>query len=446
MSTRSGPPGPVGLLRQLLRFDTSNPPGDVGECVSHLETALVDEGVETRRFGARPDRPILWARLPGEGVAPPLLFYGHADVVPAAPDRWTHDPFGGEVVDGAVWGRGALDMKGGLAMMAAALLRAARDPAPAGDLILLVLPDEEGTSEHGARYLVREHPELLENVRYAVGELGGFPLYLAGEKYYTVQVAAKRLCWLEAEVRGEKAGHGSLPVSGSAISRLAEFLSAISEARLPIEVTPPVERMIRSMIGAADESRRSLLAGLLDPDTAEESLERLPAHRSLLEALLRDTVNPTVVRAGENVNVVPERATVRLDGRLLPGGRAEDLIGDLRSRMPDGLGEHVHFRTLRNPSGQGEPDLGLLPLLEDLLRTADPGGTPIPFVLPAVTDAHYLAEHGVQTYGFLPMDLPPELDLLERIHAPDERVPVRSLRFGTRILHQLTRRYGREAP
>lgn len=443
MTAGPGPPGPVEILRKLVRLDTTNPPGRERAVVDYLEPLLAEAGLATRRIAADPDRPNLWARLPGEGAAPPLLLYGHADVVPADPAEWTHPPFRAERVDGEVWGRGTLDMKGGLAMMVAALLRAARGSPPAGDVVLLVLADEEGTSEAGARHLVGEHPGLFEDVRYAVGELGGFPLHLDGRRFYTVQVAAKRLCWLEAEIRGEGSGHGSLPAAGSAAARLGAFLSAVSGGRLPYRLTPPVETMIRAMIRGSGERIGRLLSGLLEPDRADRSLERLPAHRSLFEALLRDTANPTVVRAGESVNVVPDRATVRLDGRLLPGGEPGRLEASLRDLLPAEVGD-VRFRTLRSPTGQGEPDLGLYPLLRDLLRSADPGGVPIPFVLPAVTDAHYLADVGVQTYGFLPMDLPPGFDLLERIHAPDERVPERSVRFGTDVLRELIRRYGRE--
>lgn len=446
MSLDTGFPGPVEILQELIRRDTTNPPGREFECVEYVESLLERVGVESERLASDPRRPNLWARLPGTGEAPPLMLYGHCDVVPADGERWTHPPFDAVRSDGMIWGRGALDMKGGLAMMIAAFLRAACDARPAGDLILLVLADEEASSELGARYVVEEHPSRFEDVQYAIGELGGFPLHVGDSRYYTVQVTEKRLCWLEATVTGAAGGHGALPGDGTAVGRLGEVLSTVARGRLPVRITGPVRRMIRAMIRGADDRAARSLGELLDPSTAARGLEELSElseHRSLFEALLRDTVNPTVVRAGKSINVVPDRGVVRMDGRLLPGGEADRLTRSLDEMLPPNVREGVRYRVLRNPSGQGEPDLGLFPLLRDLLLDADPGGTPIPFVLPAVTDAHYFASLGIQTYGFLPLDLPRGFDLLDRIHAPDERVPVRSIRFGTRILRRLLRRYGR---
>ncbi len=210
---------PAELLQHLIRFDTSNPPGGERECIDWVSSLLEEIDCEVRILARDPERPNLIARLRGRGQAPPLLLQGHVDVVPAR-GEWSHEPFAGDIAGGFVWGRGALDMKGGVAMMIAAFLRAAAaaEPPP-GDVILCVLADEEAGSELGAEFLVNEHPELFEGVRHSIGEFGGFMMELGGVRFYPVMVAEKQVCWARATLRGP-AGHASMPIRGGAMGRL----------------------------------------------------------------------------------------------------------------------------------------------------------------------------------------------------------------------------------
>ncbi|MDQ3740438.1 MAG: M20/M25/M40 family metallo-hydrolase [Actinomycetota bacterium] len=427
---------PAELLQRLIRFDTTNPPGAERECVTFLEGLLRDAGLETRLLAADDDRPNLIARLPGEGSAPPLLLQGHVDVVSTAGQDWTHPPFDGVVEDGYVWGRGALDMKGGVAMLVGALLR---EPKPAGDVILCVLSDEEAGGDRGARFLVERHAELFEGVRYAIGEFGGFSMEIAGRRFYPVQVAEKRICWMRATVRGP-GGHGSLPMRGGTMARLAKALRALDRGRLPIHVTDVPRRMIEGIAAELPRPASAPLRGLLDQRLADPMLRVLGEAGRSFEPMLRNTVNATIVRAGDKVNVVPGEATVELDGRVLPGFTPADMLREVRAVT----GDDVEIEVSREePTPSGEVDYGLFDLLSDVIRDRDPAGVPVPYLMPGVTDGRWFATLGIQTYGFLPMQLPKDLRFMHLIHAADERIPVEAVEFGTGAIAAVLERYGR---
>lgn len=431
----------ASLLRRLVRFDTSNPPGRERPAIEWIEGLLREHGLETRRIARDPERPNLLARLPGRDRAPPLLLYGHVDVVPADPDAWRHPPFAGVVRDGWIWGRGALDMKGGLAMILAALLRARRDDVvPAGDVLLAVLADEEGGGELGARHVTEEHPGLFDGVRWAIGEFGGFPIHLGGQKFYPVQVAEKGVCWLEARIRGT-AGHGSFPRRGGTMAKLARFLEALDRREPPHRITPPARRSVETLAERADPPLDATLRALLDPDRMEAAARQLGGVGVLFQGILQNTANATVVRAGDRTNVVPGEARVEIDGRTLPGVGPDELRAELRQAV----GEEPELEVIRHDPGTDDPDLELYPLLEELLTEADPAARPFPLLLLGGTDGRFFSRIGIQTYGFLPLDLPEDFSFLETIHAPDERVPADALAFGTDVLVELLERYGRVA-
>ncbi len=222
---------PVELLQQLLRFDTTNPPGNEAACMTFMKRLLTDAGIDTTILARTPDRPNLIARLPSQGTAPPLLLYGHVDVVTTANQTWRYPPFDGTIAEGYVWGRGALDMKGGVAMLLAAVLRAkAEGLTLPGDVVLCLLSDEEAGGDHGAKYLVEQHGALFEIMRYALGEFGGFTLHIGKRRFYPIMVAEKQVCWLRATVRGP-GGHGSLPIRGGTMAKLAHLLDQVDRKR-----------------------------------------------------------------------------------------------------------------------------------------------------------------------------------------------------------------------
>jgi len=428
---------PVDLLCDLLRFDTTNPPGHEAPCIAYIARLLEAAGVPVTLLARDPDRPNLLARLRGTGAAPPILLYGHVDVVPTAGQSWTRPPFAGEVGDGCVWGRGALDMKGGVAMLVAAFLRLrAAGAAPAGDVVLAVLSDEEAGGDAGARYLVETHAGMFAGIRYALGEFGGFPLDVAGRRFYPIQVSEKQLCTTRLVVRGP-GGHGALRMRGGAMAALARVLHQLDAQPLPVHVLPVVRQMIETMVGALPAPIGTLLSELTDPATADRALTRIGPLAALFDPMLRHMANATMVQGGTKVNVIPGEITLDLDGRLLPGFTPDDLVAELRAIVGDG----PEITIVRYDPGSGAPDLGLFDLLGQVLKDADPDARPIPFLLPAVTDGRHFARLGIQTYGFTPMQLPPAFNFLQTIHAADERIPIEALEFGTRAIAGAVTRY-----
>jgi acetylornithine deacetylase/succinyl-diaminopimelate desuccinylase-like protein len=427
------------LLQRLIRFDTRNPPGAERECIAFVQELLDTAGLETTIVAKDPERPSLVARLPGAGTAAPLLLQGHVDVVPTEGQEWSRDPIGGELVDGWIWGRGALDMKAGVAQMITTVLTAKeRGLQPAGDVVLAVLADEEDGGTVGAQHLVSERPDLLDGIRYAIGEFGGFTQQIAGRRFYPIQVSEKQVCGVRATFRGP-AGHGSMPVRGGAMAKLARFLHVVDRKRLPVVVTPVVERMVEGIATELPRPVGGALRKLLDPRVTNTALTLLGERGRLFDPLLHDTVSPTIVRGGVARNVIPGEVSVELDGRILPGRSPDDLLQELRAFA----GGDVELELTRSEPGPPEPDFGLFDLLAGALREADPEGRPIPLLLPAITDARHFGRLGIQGYGFTPLQLPPDFKFTETIHAADERVPADAVAWGAERMYRVVERYGR---
>lgn len=436
-------PDPVAILQTLIRFDTTNPPGNEAACIGYLQSLLHEAGIEHSLVAKTPDRPNLIARIRGRGLAPPLLLYGHVDVVTTANQQWTHPPFSAALVNGEIWGRGALDMKGGLAMLLCAFLRAKSDGLDLPcDLIFAALCDEENGSAYGAEYVVNAHPEHFAGVRYAIGEFGGFPLYIGNQKFYAVGVAEKRAAPFKMIVHGA-GGHGARPLQGSAPGIAGQILARLDETHTPLHITPFVHQMITTVAASLPRRDGSLLLALLNPESSEMALEVLGADGRLFAALLRNTASATILRGGDKLNVIPSEVEIHFDGRLLPGYSAADLFNELRDLIGAKLAEKVEFVPLEDAADAytlPEPDLALFDLLAGVLRDADPTGTPIPYMLSGVTDARAFAKLGIQTYGFLPMNLPKSLNFPALLHAADERIPVEALHFGAAAIYEaLTR-------
>jgi acetylornithine deacetylase/succinyl-diaminopimelate desuccinylase-like protein len=426
------------LLQRLIRFDTTNPPGNETACIEFVRRQVEAVGYETQTYAKEPARPNLIARLEGEGRSAPLLLQGHVDVVTTAGQQWTRPPFEGQLADGQIWGRGALDMKAGVAMLVHAFVRAkAEGIRPPGDLVLCVLADEENGGNLGARFLVEEHPELFEGIRYALGEFGGFSLAVGGRRFYPIQVAEKQICWLKATVRGA-GGHAALVNRGGTTARLAKLLRALDRGRLPVHVTPVVRQELETMAAALPRKQASVLRAALNPRLADAALRLMGAQARLIEPALRNTVNATIVRGGEKINVIPSEIHVELDGRSLPGYGPEALMAEVRELV----GDDVELELVRHDPGPAEPDMGLFDTLGGVIRELDPEGIPVPLLQVGVTDGRFFSRLGIQTYGFLPMRLPEDFAFASLIHAADERIPVDALEFGAEAVWRAIQRFG----
>jgi acetylornithine deacetylase/succinyl-diaminopimelate desuccinylase-like protein len=429
---------PVELLQRLLQFDTTNPPGNEVECISFINGLLTDAGIKTTLLAKTPNRPNLVARLAGQGNAPPLLLYGHVDVVTTENQKWQHPPFSGAIADGFVWGRGALDMKGGMAMMLAAFLRAKSENLQLpGDLVFAVLSDEETGGDQGARYLVENHAGLFDGIRYAIGEFGGFTFYVGRQKFYMIMVAEKQACWMKATIRGP-GGHGSIPVRGGAMAKLGRLLNQLDKHRLPVHITPIARRMVKTIAKSVGGLPAMVLHQLLNPLLTDSLLNVIGERGRMFDPLLHNTVSPTVLQGSSQLNVIPGKVSVQIDGRLLPGYHFEDMNRELRKI----IGDDVELEILRYEPGPAEPDMGMFDTLANSLRKADPDGIPVPFLLSGVTDGRFFSKLGIQTYGFLPMKLPRDFNFTKTIHAADERIPSDSVEFGTNIIYNVLQRFG----
>ncbi|MCC6985673.1 MAG: M20/M25/M40 family metallo-hydrolase [Anaerolineales bacterium] len=429
---------PVEILQRLIQFNTTNPPGHEAACVGYIRDLLNEAGVESTLLAKDPDRPNLIARLPGEGKAPPLLLYGHVDVVTTENQPWQQPPFEGKLIDGYVWGRGALDMKGGVAMMVAAFLRAnAEGLRPPGDILLAIVSDEEAGGDFGAKFLVEEHAELFKGIKYAIGEFGGFTLTIGGKRFYPIMISEKQVCWMKATVRG-LGGHGSMPEKGGASAKLARLLKALDENDLPIHVTPPAKMMVDAMASALGGPQGLILGQLANPALTDFVLKTLGSRGRTFYPLFRNTVSPTILHGSSKINVIPSEISVELDGRLLPGQTPDDMLHELRAIV----GDDVQLDLIQFDPGPAEPDMSLFNKLADVLKESDPEGIPIPLLLSGVTDGRFFSQIGIQTYGYLPMTLPEDFNFSQIIHAADERVPAAAIEFGAQVIYKALRRFG----
>ena len=428
---------PAEILKYLIRHNTVNPPGNEAACINYIKGLLDWASVPNTVLAVDPSRPNLIASLPGHGSAPPLLMYGHIDVVTTANQKWRLNPFAGEELDGYIWGRGALDMKGAIAMMLAAMMRAKIESlVPAGDVILAVLSDEEDRSTCGAEFLVGSQAQLFKSVKYAIGEFGGYTTHVLRHRFYPIMVTEKQGCGLLATIRGT-GGHGAGPVRGGIMARLSRFLNSL-EHRLPVHVTEVAKEQVRYTAEALPSPLKQTFMQLLIPALTNTVLDTLGSQVRMFDPILHNTAAATGIRAGESFNQIPGQVSIDLDCRLLPGFTPDDMIAELKSLA----GSDIEYEQLYYGGSMPEADMGLYDTLADILKESDPGATPTPMLFPAVTDARLFARLGIQTYGFTPLKLPPDINFEQLFHAADERVPVKALEFGTEALFKLLQRFG----
>ena len=429
----------LSLLVELLRFDTTNPPGQEQACAEHLAAYFRSQGLNPQVLMSAPGRGNVVVRRVGNASKPPLLIGAHLDVVPADPSRWRHPPFEAEIHDGYVWARGAIDMKHMAAMGAVVLALLERNNiALDRDVIFAGVADEEVGCALGSDWLVTHHPELVR-AEYALGELGGFTLYLNGKTIYPIQVAEKGICWVRVRARG-KPGHGSVPTAENATVRLAEFVAKAGRTRLPMHVSEPVRRFVMALVETQSLPARQVLPLLLgDAFGGRVStliLDRVMPDRgsaNVFSALLRNTANPTVLRAGTKTNVVPAVAEAELDGRIALGSNAEELLAELRALAGPDL--EIEVITAAPPT-ETSPDTEVFRDLAAVVADHDPGAIAVPYVIPGFTDAKSWSKLGTRCYGFSPVRFDPKHDLryAELYHGDDERIPVDGFKFGLRML------------
>lgn len=424
------------LLRALIRFDTTNPPGNEGACAAFLADHLRQGGLEPEILTPAPGRANLVVRLRGDGTGGgPLLLNAHLDVVPAEADRWTHPPFAAELADGFVWGRGAVDMKNMAAMSATVMRLLARsDVRLTRDVIFAAVADEETGCALGSEWLVDQHPDKVR-AQEALGEVGGFPLAVGGRRVYPIQVAEKGICWIRVRAVGTS-GHGSVPREDNAVVRLGRFVAKVGSTRLPVHRSPALDRFVHELAQTQTGAARQALPLLLDgrfPPRLGDLMLRDPSARRTLNAVLRNTASPTVLRAGYKSNVIPGVAEAELDGRIAVGSTAEVLLEELRALAGPGITLEV-IRT--HPPTVAAPDTPLYATLAAVVREHDPGAAPVPNVLPGFTDASRWSRLGTTCYGFSPVVFDPTgtLRFADLFHGDDERIPVAGFTAGLRML------------
>ena len=415
----------VELLRRLIQTDTVNPPGNETRAAELLREYLGDSGVRCELYGKTPERANLVARIPGRGGGPRLLLLSHTDTVLADPEEWSVDPWSGEVKDGHVWGRGALDMKGQVAASAVAIASLAREGfEPAGDLIFAACADEEvGEGEQfGLPWLVDEHPDVIE-AEYSVNEGAGDRIVIGGTPYYFCSTAEKMSSPFTLRVRG-RSGHGSMPgIADNALVKAAKLIERLAEFPVEPEVGPEVEALLQEVLGQVPPIDEVVeLARAVAPGVAE-----------MVEPLLSMTVAPTMIKASDKRNVIPGVCEVTVDCRLLPGQTQQEA----EKLVLDHLGEgDYELEWGRAYGGTRSPlQSPLWNAVSAFVERSEPGARAVPICVAGFTDSHWIRERfGTVAYGFFPMrSMDPEL-AARLIHSADERVAVDDLELGLEFL------------
>jgi acetylornithine deacetylase/succinyl-diaminopimelate desuccinylase-like protein len=446
----------VEHLRALIRIPSVNPPGDpagaAGRDSTGGETAaaaycaevLNAAGIEAEVLEATAGRGSCFARLrAGVGATePPIVLLSHIDVVPVDAESWSRDPFGGELVDGEVWGRGACDMKEMVAMELSVMLALQASGATLRrDVIFAAVADEEAGGTAGALHWVRERPDLFADASgrravAALNEVGGYSMTVGGQRIYTIQVAEKGIIWTRMRASGTPS-HGSMPAPDNAAIKLAEAVTRLAATPRPARVIPLVRRFFDGL-GLSDVAD---LAERGEDDAARARLREAVADPMLqrsLDAMLRDTVTPNMIHVGKKVNVVPGSGESEIDVRTLPDTDQAALLAELQQIAGEAVTvESVHTM----PPVESPADGEIVGLMADALRAADPDGLPLPMMITLGTDGKAMALLGIPTYGFMPLRLEADQLYLSLYHANDERIPVSAIRFGLPVLHEVVSRF-----
>ncbi len=421
-------------LQNLLRINTTNPSGHEIEAVKYLSSVLKKDNIPHHIFEPSPGRASLVARLKGNGSKSALLLSSHLDVVPADKKYWDHDPFCGDVIDGYIWGRGAVDMKQMTVMELMCLLAAKRGQIPlARDLVFVAVADEEAGCEWGSKWLVANKPDLL-SAEYALNEVGGFSLYVDGVEdkvFYPIGVAEKGVCWFSLTVDGEP-GHGSLPHDCQALVHMAEIAARLGNQLLPYHAHPLAHRFVDILAHHQKMPRRFLIKLLTIPGLHRFILNLIPRDkRPAFKALFHNTVSPTIFQAGSKINVIPGRAQLQVDGRILPGQTIESFLSEIRNLVGNKVKIEIFHQ--QEPS-ETETANEFFSLLEKTLVKHEPTAVPVPYLIPGFTDSAHYSKLGIKCYGFAPLKLSREIDFSKLFHGHNERLPVDGFFWGLDVL------------
>lgn len=424
----------VEICRKLIQIDTTNYGGNKGagelEAARYVAQLLQEVGLAAQIYESAPGRANVLVRIPGaDRTLPALVVHGHLDVVPAIAEDWSVDPFGAEIIDGMIWGRGAVDMKNMDAMIIAAVRHLQRENiTPQRDLIIAFFADEEAGGDYGSGWMVQNHPELFAGATEAISEVGGFSVEINGRRAYMLQTAEKGIAWLKLTAQG-MAGHGSQLNPDNAVTALAGAVHRIGEHQWPLSYTKTTRALLEQV---------AELAGL-DFDEANPAplLTAMGNVSRFVGATLQNTANPTALEAGYKHNVIPGQAHALIDCRTLPD-QHEATLQTLRELA----GEHVEVSMMHEQDSLEVPFAG--PLVESMVQSLlaeDPDAVVLPYMLSGGTDNKWLSKLDITGYGFAPLQLPAELDFTGMFHGVDERVPVDSIKFGVRVLHKLLQEY-----
>jgi acetylornithine deacetylase/succinyl-diaminopimelate desuccinylase-like protein len=428
----------VRFAADLIRIDTTNRGGgDARErpAAEYVAARLAEAGLKPALLESAPGRANVVARVTGtEPGARALLVHGHLDVVPADPSSWSVHPFAGEIRDGVLWGRGAVDMKNADAVLLAVVSQWARSGRrPRRDIVLAFTADEEDTGEFGSRWLVERHAELFEGCAEAVGESGAFTFHTGpGQRLYPIASAERGIAWLKLTARG-RAGHGAKPNEENAVTRLAQAVTRIGAFRWPIRLIPTVRAAVDAISAAAGtQVPADALTGDL---TAEELLASLGPAAALVAGTVRNSANPTMLQAGYKLNVIPDVAVAYVDGRVLPGYEDE-----FRGTLDKLTGTDATWEYAYQEVGLEAPlDAPVMACMAQALLAEDPGSTIVPYCMSGGTDAKQFARLGMACYGFTPLVLPSGYDYYAMFHGTNERIPLSALHAGVRVMDRFLR-------
>ncbi len=433
-------------LQALIRIPSINPPGGETPAAEYCAAVLREAGIDAEVLEAAPGRGSCFARLPAtvDDPLPPLVLLSHLDVVPVDRDSWSRDPFGAELHDGVVWGRGAVDMKDMVAMELAVMLELSGSGAPRRrDVIFAALADEEAGGEFGALHWVAQRPDLFRSdagpAAAALNEVGGYSITLRGRRFYTIEVAEKGIVWTRVRASGTP-GHGSMPHRDNPALKLAAAVTRLADAGRPARVTDVVRNFFDGL-GLGDVAALAAT----DPAAASVALERAvddPVLRRSFDAMLRDTISPNTIHVGQKVNVIPGLGEAEIDVRTLPGTDQQALLAELGAIAGDDVEVEA---VMTMPPVEAAANAEIVGLMREALLRADPDGTPLPMMITPGTDAKAMARLGIPTYGFAPLRLDADVPFLSLFHGNDERVPVSAIAFGLPVLFEVVSTFCRAA-